>query len=73
MFGIVPKEERKGVVASLVDDVRKHDNGLTAGDVGYKYLVRALADAGRSDVIFDMNSRSDRPGYGYILKKGAPR
>jgi hypothetical protein len=71
VFGIVPSGDRDAVVANLVADVRKHDNGLTAGDIGYHYLVRALADAGRSDVIFDMNSRSDRPGYGYILAKGA--
>ena len=41
------------------------------GDVGYRYLLRALADGGRSDVIFDMNNQSDKPGYGYQLKNGA--
>jgi hypothetical protein len=71
VFGIVPQADRVGVVQSLVADVQKHDDGLTAGDVGYRFLIRALADNGRSDVIFEMNSRSDRPGYGYILAKGA--
>lgn len=71
VFGLVPSADRPAVVASLVADVRQHDNALTAGDIGFHYLVRALADAGRSDVIFDMNSGSDRPGYGYILAKGA--
>ena len=52
-------------------DVRAHGNALTAGDVGYRYLLRALADGGRSDVIFDMNNQSDKPGYGYQLKMGA--
>ena len=55
---------------NLVDGIRKHDNRLTAGDVGYRYLLKALADGGRSDVIFDMNCRSDRPGYGYIINTG---
>ena len=58
-------------VASLVDDVRQHGNALTAGDVGYRYLLRALADAGRSDVVFDLNSQAERPGYAYQLKLGA--
>ena len=40
-------------------------------DVGYRYLLLALGQAGASDVIFDMNSRTDVPGYGYQLMKGA--
>ena len=51
--------------------MRAHNNGLTAGDIGYRYLLKVLDDEGRSDVIFDMNDRSDVPGYGYQLAKGA--
>ena len=39
--------------------------------MGYRYLLRALADGGRSDVIFDLNHQSEKPGYGFQLKKGA--
>ena len=56
---------------ALVRDVRAHGNGTTAGDVGYRYVLRALADGGRSDVIFDMNDQSERPGYGFQLARGA--
>jgi len=69
VLGLVEPSQRPAVVAALVQDVRDH--GLTAGDVGYRYLLRALADNGRSDVVFEMNNQSDRPGYGYQLKKGA--
>ena len=55
----------------LSRDVRKRGNALTAGDVGYRYLLRALADGGRSDVIFDINNQSGKPGYGMQLAKGA--
>jgi alpha-L-rhamnosidase len=51
--------------------VRAHGDGTTAGDVGYRYVLRALADGGRSDVIYDMNHQSDKPGYGYQLARGA--
>ena len=34
-------------------------------------MLRALAGGGRSDVIFDMNNQSEKPGYGYQLKMGA--
>jgi len=44
---------------------------MTTGDVGYRYLLRALADSGHSDVIYEMNNQSDKPGYGYQLKMGA--
>jgi alpha-L-rhamnosidase len=62
---------RKAIVENLVNDIRSRNNALTAGDIGYRYLLRALEDAGRSEVIFDMNSRSDVPGYGYQLANGA--
>ena len=71
VFGLAPESDRAAILDNIVKDIRRHDDGLTAGDIGYRYLLRALADGGRSDVIFDMNSRSDRPGYGMILAKGA--
>ena len=71
VMGFVPINDRPAVLAHLVDDVRRHGDALTAGDVGYRYLLRALADGGRSGVVFDLNRRSDRPGYGYQLAHGA--
>jgi len=68
---LVAPADKKRVVDNLVKDIRNRNNALTAGDIGYRYLLRALEDAGRSDVIYDMNSRSDVPGYGYQLAKGA--
>jgi hypothetical protein len=62
---------KNAVIDNLVKDIRDRKNALTAGDIGYRYVLRALEDAGRSDVIFDMNSRSDVPGYGYQLAHGA--
>ena len=38
--------------------------------MGYRYVLRALANEGRSDVIFAMNNQSDKPGYGFQLAKG---
>jgi hypothetical protein len=71
VMGLVPSGREGDVLAALVKDVRSRGDGLTAGDVGFRYLLRALADGGRSDVVFDMNSRSDKPGYGFQLKAGA--
>jgi hypothetical protein len=62
---------RAAVLDAIMRDIRVRGNALTAGDVGYRYLLLALAEGGRSDVIFDLNDQSDKPGYGFQLKKGA--
>lgn len=70
VMGLCEPTNRAAVLAAIVRDVRSHDNGLTAGDVGYRYLLRALADGGRNDVIFDINNQTNKPGYGMQLAKG---
>jgi hypothetical protein len=71
VLGIVEPEHRKSVADAIEADIRARGNAFTSGDVGYRYLLRALAENGRSDVIFDMNNQSEKPGYGYQLKMGA--
>ena len=68
---LVESENRPRVLAQLIKDIQDRGNGITAGDVGYRYVLRALADASRSDLVFDMNNQSEKPGYGYQLKMGA--
>jgi hypothetical protein len=68
---LVEPQYKNAVLENIVKDIRERKNSLTAGDIGYRYLVRVLEDNGRSDVIFDMNSRSDVPGYGFQLAHGA--
>lgn len=63
--------DRPRILGNIIADVKRRGNALTAGDVGYRFLLRALADAGRSDVIFEINNQSEKPGYGYQLKQGA--
>lgn len=63
--------DRDQALTALVKDVRDRGNAMTAGDVGFRYLLQALAEGGQSDVIYDMINQDERPGYGYQLKKGA--
>jgi len=70
VMDICEPTNREAVLNAIVRDVRMRGDALTAGDVGYRYLLRALADGGRSDVIFDINNQSDKPGYGMQLAKG---
>ncbi|QNL50476.1 family 78 glycoside hydrolase catalytic domain [Olivibacter sp. SDN3] len=70
-MGIVDSSDREKVANNLIDSIKAGNNALTAGDVGYRYLLRALEDAGASQLIYEMNNRDDVPGYGYQIKHGA--
>jgi hypothetical protein len=70
-YGMVEDTLRKDVVTNLVNSINQNNKALTAGDIGYRYLLRVLEQEGYSQLIFDMNSRRDVPGYGYQLSKGA--
>lgn len=72
LYGDLAEEEyRDKIMENLLQDIRSRGNALTAGDVGYNYLLRVLERSGASDVIYAMNSRYDVPGYGYQLAQGA--
>ncbi|MCD6596900.1 MAG: family 78 glycoside hydrolase catalytic domain [Bacteroidales bacterium] len=69
--GMIPVQDKEMVFDNLIDSIKQNDYALTSGDIGYHFLVRVLSENGRSDVLYKMNNRSDRPGYAYQLKKGA--
>ncbi len=71
VVGLVDEKDRKPVFDNLVDSITKSGKSLTAGDIGFHFLVKALEEGGGSQLLFDMNFRNDVPGYGFQLKKGA--
>lgn len=64
-LNIVAAQNREKSLNALVDSIRKRNNSFTSGEVGYRFLLRALADRGHSDLVYDMNNQSEKPGYGY--------
>jgi len=68
-LGIVNPANQASVLAELVANL--NSQGLTAGEIGHRYLLRALTDMGRADVVFNLHSGTNGPGYGYILNQGA--
>lgn len=70
-FGMVEDQYREKVFENLLDTIVADNKALTAGDVGFHYLVEALTKGGASQLLFDMINRDDVPGYGFQLKKGA--
>ena len=69
--GLVKEVDKKAVLDNLEDSIYLHGKALTAGDVGFHFLIKALTDGGKNQLIYDMNARNDVPGYGFQLKKGA--
>lgn len=69
--GLVDDQYKTKVMQNLEDSIRKQGKPLTAGDVGFRYLVEALTFGGKSQLLYEMNARDDVPGYGFQLKKGA--
>ena len=68
---VVGLSDDERTLARLLEDIVERDYALTAGDVGYSFLVRALSAAGRSDIIYKMNCKEDAPGYAWQLNHGA--
>jgi alpha-L-rhamnosidase len=71
VVGLVPTSERARVLATLVADIQAHNNHVTAGDIGYHYVVDALLEGNRSDVLYEMLEWTDSPSYGFQLAQGA--
>lgn len=67
---LVPEESRAQLVDEIIADLKKRGWQQTPGDVGHVYFIRALAEAGRSDVLYKVYSRTGPGSYGGILAKG---
>lgn len=68
--GLVPAGDRQAVLDAVVADLAARGWQQTPGDVGHVFFIRALAQAGRSDVLHRVYSRDGLGSYGGILKKG---
>lgn len=70
-LNLVDEANRAAVLDGLVATIRAGGNRVTAGDIGFVYVVRALHEGGRGDVLWDMVTQPEGPGYADQLRKGA--
>ena len=70
-LGLAPEDARPALTAKLIADIRARHNHTTAGDIGYRYVLAALTQAGRGDVVFDMANNPAAPSYAAQLAAGA--
>lgn len=69
--GLTDDENKEAVLASLCKSIEKDGFALTAGDIGFHFLVEALSEGEYSEILYKMINRKDVPGYGFQLAKGA--
>src|SRR5581483_6267428 len=69
--GLVDDNKKAGVLDALKTDIITNENALTAGDIGFHFLVEALTKTGNAQTVYDMTSDDKTPGYGFQIKKGA--
>jgi len=69
-MGIVPTGFKSVVLSNLVASIEANDYGPTAGDVGFRFVLRALADNDKSDIVYKMVTQSNKPGYVYQILLG---
>lgn len=67
---LVPENEKQGVLEAVIADLAARDWQQTPGDVGHVYFIRALAEAGRSDLLHKVYLREGMGSYAGILAKG---
>ena len=72
-LGMVNATNQASVLATLIASLNA--GGSTSGEVGHRYVLRALTDFGRPDIVFNINNLTNYSpntgGYGYMLGQGA--
>ncbi len=68
---LVTDDTRRPALDALVHNIESRGYALTAGDVGFRYVVQALQQNGRSDIVYKMNHNDSVPGYAWQLRQGA--
>ncbi len=69
-MGITEPADRARVLDAVEQDVAQRGYSMTSGEVGFRFLLQALAGTGHSDDIYRMVNQTDKPGYGFQIQKG---
>jgi hypothetical protein len=72
LLGIAPPELRAAVAKNLENTIRVKNGGhFDSGMHGTYFLLKELMQDDRNDLIYQMASKKDFPGWGYMLEQGA--
>src|SRR5574344_33056 len=63
--------DKQAVLDNLIADIHTHEDRLTTGDIGTRYLIQVLAQNGHNDLVYKMFHHYNAPGYGFQMMMGA--
>ncbi len=70
-LNLVPEGCQQAVLDNLVRNiVVDHGGNISIGEVGLPFMIRALTDHGRADVVYNMITKETPPSWMADLKKG---
>ncbi len=69
-YGLVPEEQCEAAFNALVADLERQGH-IDTGILGAKYVVRVLAQGGRSDLAYRIITRPERPSWAWWIAQGA--
>lgn len=70
-LGLAKPEYEQLILEKLITDLEERDFAITSGEIGHRYMLRALTTFRRSDVIVKMLEQSKEPYYKYQVEHGA--
>jgi alpha-L-rhamnosidase len=69
-LGLVPDNNKAAVLAKLVARVQADGYRMQVGEIGFRFVLKALSDNNRSDVIAQIASQTTSPSFGYLANSG---
>ncbi|QQE77968.1 family 78 glycoside hydrolase catalytic domain [Alicyclobacillus sp. SO9] len=71
VLGLLSDYQQGHALKHLAADIERTGYRITAGDIGHRFVLLALANHGFSHIIQQMVQQTDEPGYGYQVIHGA--
>lgn len=66
-FDLVPEQYRQKVQSYLNSSVNFRQRRITSGYAATKWVIKAIAQSGRNEIIWKRATASDYPSWGYML------
>lgn len=70
-FNMIEEKDRKRVIDTLIDNLKKHKNYLTTGFIGTQYLCHVLSENGQHEIAGKLLLNEDCPSWLYSVNLGA--
>lgn len=67
-LNIVPEDQKKEVLETLVNDIISREGHLTTGILGTKYMMEILSIENRSDIAWMLATQTDHPSWINMIK-----